>query len=101
MAINDFIIGAQLITAGTAASGSFAKLQVISGSVCVGAANNEAHFETISFGHATTPESAHTASVQLTAYTHSLDSFTDPNIQGPIARFKVDRGNVLAYFTKQ
>tara|TARA_Y100000592_G_C5365860_1_gene266006 strand:+ start:312 stop:614 length:303 start_codon:yes stop_codon:yes gene_type:complete len=100
MPINDFIKGAIVVTEGNAASGSFAKLQCVSGSKNTGNNAVEVHFETISFGIPSIPESAHTASSQLTEYTHSLGAGFDPFIQGPIARFKVDKGEVLAYFTR-
>ena len=96
MANNDYIIGAQLVTAGNAATGSFAKLQIVSGAKHTGGAETECVFDSISFGGFTSPETAFTASNVLSNYSHSF------TIEGPITRFKLGSiGKVLAYFTKK
>ena len=101
MAIKDFIIGAAVVEAGTEATGSYALITCISGAKETGGSLESTIFETISFGPSTQPESAYTASSALTNYSHSLGTHFEPNIHGPIARFKVTKGKVLAYFTEQ
>ena len=103
MANNDYIIGAQLVTAGNAATGSFAKLQIVSGAKHTGGTETECVFDSISFGGFTSPETAFTASNVLSNYSHSLDFASNSStIEGPITRFKLGSiGKVLAYFTKK
>ena len=107
---NNHIIGAITASEGFEYTGSFARIQCTSGSKHVGDTINEVIFETISFGPYVEPQSHFTASNQIINYTHSLSqdlanstvlASQDPNIQGPITRFKVAKGKVLAYFTKQ
>lgn len=106
---NNHIIGAITASEGYEYTGSFARLQCVSGSRHIGGITDDVIFDRIEFGHYTEPQSSFVSTHQINQYTHSLSqtladsnvySSQDPNIQGPITRFKLKRGRVLAYFTK-
>ena len=108
---NNHIIGAITASEGYEYTGSFARLQCVSGSKHIGGITNDVIFDRIEFGKFTLPQSSQSpANSQINEYTHSLSqtladsnhySSQDPNIQGPINRFKLKRGRVLAYFTNK
>ena len=99
--MNDYIIGAITASQGFEYTGSFAKLQCVSGSKEVTDQHSSIAFDRIEFGHYLEPQSNFIATHVITSYTHSMDAGPS-DIQGPITRFKMGgAGEVLAYFTKQ